>query len=78
MASINIIVHSTHVIFDDDGHPMSDGYEYNVKHGTLVDAYLANGQAVELDAAIAEEPAPAKSTSKSTRAQATDAEPQEN
>lgn len=78
MASINVIVHSNHVIFDDDGHAMNDGYEYKVKHGPLVDEYLSIGLLVELTDAPAEDTAPAKSTTKSTRAQATDAEPQEN
>jgi hypothetical protein len=51
MSKIKVLIHSPHVLFDDDGHPMSMGHVYNVTNGTQIQNYLVEGLATVVEAA---------------------------
>jgi hypothetical protein len=70
-ATFKVNVQGVHTVFDDDGHALSPGWEYSVKHGPLVDELIDSGFLTTVQEADEVQPEP---RTKSPRAQATEPE----
>lgn len=89
MSKIKVLVQINHVVFGNEGMPMSSGFQYDVKDTDLIRNYISEGilsEVLEPEVTPAPEPDPASKAdakkpqpNKSTRTQETDADnPQEN